>query len=286
MSVILAALSALAYGVGDFLGGLSARRIAATLTAVTAQASGLVLMVGLALVVGGSPTGSEWLIAAASGACGALALLLFYWALAEGQMSVVAPLSALMSALIPVGVGVVDGERPGALAWGGVAAALVAIALISREPGDPVAPDERSAPPAPGRGGLVLGAALLAGVGFGVFLVGLSRTSTDSGMWPLVGARGTAVLVVGAVAVASRAGVARGEGLRWGLLAGVFDTAANGLYLVASRRGLLTLVGVVVAMYPAATVVLARVVLRERLARHQLVGLGLAAAAVAAVTTA
>jgi drug/metabolite transporter (DMT)-like permease len=286
VSVLFAAFSALAFGVGDFLGGMSARRMAAVLSAVTAQATGLVLLLVLAAAVGGWPTATEWAWSSGAGASGALALLLFYWALAEGQMSVVAPLSAVMSALIPLAAGLVDGERPGPVAWAGVAAALVAIALISREPGDPVAPDELSHPPRPGRGGTVVAASLLAGVGFGMFLVGISRTAEASGMWPLVGARATATVVVGIGALAVRAGRPRGEGVRWALLAGVFDVAANGLYLVASRRGLLTLVGVVVAMYPAATVLLARVVLRERLASHQLAGLALAAAAVAAVTAA
>lgn len=286
MPVFLAAWSAIAFGVGDFLGGMSARRMAAVLGAASAQAAGFVLLVLLGLVVGGDPTGADLVWGAAAGLSGALALLPFYWAMGAGQMSVVAPVSAVTCALVPLVVGLALGERPGPLALAGTIAALGAIVLISREPGDPTAPDERSPAPAGAQRTAVLGAAVLAGLGFGLFLTAISRTASASGMWPLATARGTAVVVILLVALASRAGRPNPAGLRFALAAGCFDVTANALYLVAARSGLLSLVGVIGSMYPASTVVLARFVLKERLARHQLAGLALAALAVVAVTTA
>lgn len=287
MPVILAALSAAVFGVGDFLGGMSARRMAATLGAVVAQFTGLVLLVLAATtVVGGDPTATDLLWGSGAGLCGALALLAFYWALATGRMSVVAPVSAVMSALVPMAAGLVSGEEPGALAMVGAVVALVSIVLISREPGDPVSPADRDHDAPPERRRAVLLAAGAAGVGFGLFFVGIANAGEGSGLWPLVGARGTAVVVAGIAALVTRTFRPTAPGVRLAVAAGFFDVAANSLFLAAARQGLLTLVGVVGAMYPASTVVLARFVLHERLARHQLIGLGLAAFAVAVVTAA
>ena len=283
MAVLLAAISALAYGAGDFLGGLSARRMPAPLAAAGAQFTGLVLLVGVAALVGGSPGRTDWLWGMAAGVCVAVAVVSFYWAMAAGQMSVVAPVSALTAGLVPLVAGLVSGERPGPLSLAGAVLALGAIVLISREPRDPVADDERSAPPPPGRRFRVLGSALLSGLGFGGFLVLVSHTADGSGLWPLAGARATAVLLVGALSLVRRAGRPSCDGLRLAVGAGTFEALANSVFLVASRQGLLTLVGVIGSMYPASTVVLARVVLRERLAPHQWAGLALAVVAVVAV---
>lgn len=283
MPVLLAAVSAVAYGVGDFFGGLSARRMAAALSGLTAQFTGMVLLLGVAAVSGGTPSGAEWAWGVMAGSSGAMAVVLFYWAMAAGQMSVVAPVSAVTSALVPLVFGLASGERPSIVALLGAVGALGAIVLISREPGDPAAPGERSAPPAPGRAGRVLVAALLSGLGFGGFLVMISRTGSSSGLWPLAAARASAVAIVGIAVLLWRPGRARRDGIRLGVAAGSFDVLANALFLVASRQGLVTLIGVIGSMYPASTVVLARVVLRERMAAHQLVGLGLAAVAVTAI---
>jgi uncharacterized membrane protein len=134
MAVLLAALSALTFGAGDFCGGLSARRIAAQWTTAVAQATGLVILVLVALLVGGSPRGVDMGLGAAAGVCGGLALIVFYWAMSEGPMSVVAPLSAVMSAIVPTVAGTLEGERPGVLGTVGILLALPAILLISREP--------------------------------------------------------------------------------------------------------------------------------------------------------
>lgn len=275
MAVLLAALSALTFGAGDFVGGMSARRIAAQWTTAVAQATGLVLIVVVAALVGGSPGVGDMALGAAAGVCGGLALVVFYWAMAQGPMNVVAPLSAVTSAVVPTMVGVASGERPGLLGVVGIALALPAIVLISREPRDqdPAADRHRAST-------RVFVAATAAGVGFGLFLSFVSRTAQDSGLWPLAGARSAAIAVAVVVVVATRPDRPRSEGARFAMLAGCLDATGNALFLLASRQGLLTLVGVIGAMYPASTVVLARLVLGERLVRHQLVGLGIAGLAV------
>src|SRR5690606_26820158 len=134
MAVLLAALSAATFGIGDFFGGLSARRMAALLTTVAAQAAGLGLVLASCLAISGSPTGRDLLFGALAGVAGAVGLVLFYWAMGQGPMSVVAPVSAVMSALVPVVAGVAAGERPGVLSTAGILLGLPAIVLISREP--------------------------------------------------------------------------------------------------------------------------------------------------------
>ncbi len=279
MPALLASISAALFGVADFFGGLSARRIAAQWTTGIAQGTGLVVIVGTALVVGGSPTGSDLGLGAAAGLCGGLGLTLFYWAMAQGPMSVVAPVSALVSALVPIAAGLADGERPGPLAMAGIVLALPAIAVISREP-----VDDRAAAQRPSS--LPVVAALVSGVGFGAFFTLISHTGEDSGVWPLAAARAAAVLLAMVLVVGARAEAPGLEGARLAALAGMTDSTANIFYLFAARQGLLSVVGVIGAMYPAATVVLARVVLRERMARHQLVGLGAAALAVTLIALA
>ncbi len=281
MAVLLAALSALTFGAGDFCGGLSARRMAAQWTTAVAQATGLVLIVTVAALVGGAPRGTDLGLGVAAGTCGGIALVVFYWAMAQGPMSVVAPLSAVMSALVPTVAGMVGGERPGALGMVGILLALPAIVLISREPapGD----DEADRTPATPR---VIAAAAVSGVGFGLFFTFVSHTSEDSGLWPLAGARSAAILLALVVVAVSRPARPRADGARLAMLTGCLDASGNALFLLASRQGLLTLVGVIGAMYPASTVVLARVVLGERLARHQLAGLAVAAGAVVLIAIA
>lgn len=284
MAVLLASLSAIAFGLGDFLGGLSARRMAVAATALATQVVGLVVVVAIAPLLGGSATGVDLGWGVAAGVVGSCSLMVFYWSLGAGQMSVVAPTSAVTSALIPLVFGLLAGERPGPVALAGALVALPAIVLISREPGDDRGPDERDDPPRPSTPLRVVLGAAVAGCGFGTFFVLISRTSDTSGLWPLASARSVAVLVVGAALLLGRDRRFERTGMRLAVGAGVFDVGANALFLLASRQGLLTLVGVIGAMYPASTVVLARVVLGERLARHQLVGLGLAAVSLVAVT--
>jgi len=284
VAVVLATLSAIAFGVGDFLGGLSARRMAAVATALGTQVVGLVLILALSPAIGGTVTATDLGWGLAAGVVGSSALMVFYWALGAGQMSVVAPISAVTSALVPLCFGLLDGERPGTVAMAGALLALPAIVLISREPSDPVGTDERDDPPHRAPGSRVVAASAVAGAGFGAFFVLISRSGDNSGLWPLASARSVAVVVVGAAVLLTGVRRVEGTGVQLAIGAGSFDVAANALFLLASRQGLLTLVGVIGSMYPASTIVLARVVLRERIARHQMTGLALAAASLVAVT--
>lgn len=268
MPAVLALCSAFAYGIGDFCGGLASRRVAATTVLLWSHVLGLVLLAGSTPFVAGEARAGDLVIGAAGGLCGAAGVGLLYKGLAVGPMSVVAPVTALLSASVPVAAGYAQGERPGAGALVGMVVALVAIVLVSAEGGGSLRPSDL-------RG---LGYALGAGLGFGFFFVALSHTGDDAGLWPLVAARSASVAVVGSAALLGR--VPRrppAPGARaLTATAGTLDGLANVLYLLAVRDGLLTVVSALVALYPVTTVVLARVVLRERFARTQRVGMALA----------
>lgn len=292
MAVLLALASALVYGGGDFCGGLASRRAPALTVAIGAQLAGAL---GLAVVVALVPpdalgaTDVAW--GTAAGIAGSLGLALLYGALAAGTMSVVAPLTAVCSAIVPVGVGLLTGERPTVLALIGVALALPAIALVGShldETGDADHPDHAGDTDLDGgTGGLdraTLVRAAAAGTAFGMYFVLLAQCDETAGVAPLVPGRlaGAVVLVALAVATRQRSPLPRAA---WAITAvcGLLDSTANALYLLAAQRGLLSLVAVLGALYPASTVVLARLVLDERLGRRQLVGLAVAAAAVVLV---
>lgn len=284
MGALLAICSSTLFGIADFFGGMSARRIAPLLSALVSNAAGLVVLVGIALVAGGSPTSRDLALGAAAGAIGSVALATFYFALARGAMSVVAPISAVTAAVVPVASGVWLGESPTAVQWLGVVVAFPAIALIAREgttdAPSPAPPLEERWAPASRRLGVTAG--LLAGLGFGTFVVLITRTGPESGPWPLVGSRTVASVVLAALVALVRPAVrgASARGVRLGIAAGVLDGTSNIILLEAGRRGMLVVVGVIGALYPASTVVLARAVLHERLQRQQLAGLGLAVVAV------
>nr|WP_243862255.1 EamA family transporter [Frigoribacterium faeni] len=301
-------LAAASYGSADFLGGLAARRIAPLRVTALAAASGLVLLAVLLLVVPGTSSTAAVGWGLLSGVAGAIALALLYACLALGPMSVLSPLTAVVSAVVPVGVGLAQGSRLGGAGWAGIALALVAVVLVGFVP-DPSAPR-------PSLRGLLM--ALGAGAGIGLVLVFLDRTPADSGLVPLVANRtanvvltGGAVLVLVLVGRMRRRGAAvspeagrvppteasRGgavpvdqdappllplrRALALALACGVADSGANVLILVGLRLGDLTVMSVLTALYSAATVVLAAVVLRERLTRSQVVGLVLALGAAA-----
>jgi len=298
IAAVLGLLAAASYGSADFLGGLAARRIAPLRVTAIAAASGLVLLALLLLVVPGTASTAAVGWGLLSGVAGAVALALLYACLALGPMSILSPLTAVVSAIVPVGVGLAQGSRLGGAGWAGIALALVAVVLVGFVP-DPSAPR-------PSARGLLM--ALGAGAGIGLVLVFLDRTPDDSGLVPLVANRsanlvltGGAVLVLLVVArVRGRSRVTQpGEGgaapvtqaaphllplrraLWLAVACGVADSGANVLILVGLRVGDLTVMSVLTALYSAATVVLAAVVLRERLTRTQVGGLVLALAAAA-----
>ncbi|MGY1738862.1 EamA family transporter [Geodermatophilus sp. SYSU D00684] len=273
MAMVLALASAVVYGMADFCGGIASRRAAAAAVVALSQAAGLVAVVLLLPWLGGSPTPADLGWGAAAGVAGGAGLLLFYRSLATGVMSVVAPVTAVSAAALPVVGGLLLGERIGVLAALGILLALVAVVLVAAEGG---LSSLRTARPAS------MGPALAAGAGFGLFFVLLDRTGEDSGLSPLLAARVVSVLLIGGLALASgRSLLVSRRVLPVVVLAGVADMTANALFLVATQVGeQLAITGVLASLYPASTVVLAQVVLRERLAGAQQAGLAVAAAAV------
>jgi drug/metabolite transporter (DMT)-like permease len=186
-------------------------------------------------------------------------------------MGVVAPLTGVVAATIPVLVGFALGERPGASAVVGIAVALLAVLLISRSPDDQR--ERRTAVGVP--------EALIAAAGFGGYFVLLSRTNDASGLWPLVWSRGASIVMLVPLAAIWRPSFRiRGSLLAATLGSGLLDVSANLLYLQSVRAGLLTLSSVLTSLYPASTVLLARIVLNERLDRVQRIGLAFAAAGI------
>jgi drug/metabolite transporter (DMT)-like permease len=277
MAVVLALASAVVYGASDFLGGLASRRASVFGVGAFSQVAGLLALVALLALLGG-PTGAADLAwGAASGLAGATGLLIFFRTLARGVMSVVAPVTAVTAAAVPVLVGLGSGERIGGVAGLGIALALVAVVLVSAEGGLAALRAARPASIPP---------ALAAGAAFGVFFVLLDRTGDDTGLTPLVAARLASVTLVLAVALAGGRAL-RVPGRAWPLVlvSGVGDMAANALFLLATQEGgQLAIVGVLASLYPVSTVVLAQVVLRERLVPAQVAGLASAFAAVVLIT--
>ena len=205
-----------------------------------------------------------------AGLGGGAGVLMLYRGLSRGRMSVVAPITGVEAAVVPVVFGLVAGERPSIGALVGIALALVAVVLVSS--GGSSSSDA-------GRSGLP--EALGAGLAFGVFFMALDQAGADTGIWPLVGARISSISLTLIVAAITRTKIKPPAGTMPAIVgAGVLDVTANIFYLVAVRQGFLSLVAVLTSMYPAATVALARVVLKERLAPLQVVGIALALVAV------
>lgn len=278
MSIVLALACALVYGIGDYGGGRASRAQPAAIVAVVGQALSLVLVLSAVLLVGTPiPSGHDLMWGAAAGAAGALALICFYHAVSHGAMTVVAPITAVVGAIVPVVAGLLQGERPPPVALVGIAVAIGCVALVSGAGGR----DREQRHRTPSR---VLRAAFLSGVGFGALFVLLDRTSDASGMWPLVAARVVSVpLLLVVIGVTRTRPGDDGGALGIAVGAGVLDMSANVLYLEAVRGGLLSLVAVISSLYPVSTVGLAFVVDRERVSRTQAIGLGLAAAALVMV---
>ncbi|MGI5166073.1 EamA family transporter [Spirillospora sp. CA-253888] len=291
MITALALAAALAYGVADFLGGAVARRSSALRALVWCVPTGLLLTLAGALVTGGSPALVPMAWGLAAGLAGGIGLITFYRALARGPMSVVAPVSALTSALIPIAVGLLRGERLDAAVLAGVLLCLVAIGLVSMESGGTA---ERTAPVAGLRrltdSGPVMAA--VSGACFGIFFTVIKEAGDGAGLWPLVGARiGTLSVVLAALLALARLRPGAigppvpGRALvGLALLSGALDAGANVLYFLAVQQGLLSLAAVLTSLYPAVTVLMARIAYSERLRAVQRVGLVVAAAGVVLVT--
>jgi uncharacterized membrane protein len=282
MTAILALSAAVVYGTADFFGGVAARRTSPLTVTLSAHVVGLLLLlVALPLLPAANPRPSDLLYGGAAGTLGGGGLILFYRALSRGTMSVVAPVAALFGAALPVVVGLGLGENLTLPAVVGIAIAIVAVGLVSREGPSTDAPGTGAhAAARRGPGGHPLVLAVVAGAAFGGFFVLLSRTASSAGLWPLFSARLVSVALLATVTLVTGRSLRPAPGSRRLVLAaGAGDMVANILYLLAVRQGLVSLVAVIVALYPAATVLLAQVVLGERLRRIQIGGLALAAGA-------
>jgi drug/metabolite transporter (DMT)-like permease len=274
--------SGLAWGAADFFGGIQSRRLPALTVAFWSQAAGaLGLVITLALEGTRPPVaGIAWGLAAGVGS--GIALVLFYRSLAEGTMSVVAPISAC-GAVVPVAAAVLTGDHPGALAGLGVLTAIAGVVLVSR-----TRPVPRGGT---GRSRRVLLMALGSALGFGLFYVFVDAGTTGSRgepLWVIAGARASSLVMLSTIALIGRGSALRWPGRRIGpvALVGIADTGANLLFAYAATTGNLAVVGVLGSLYPVATVILARWLLGERLSGGQsagvvlaLTGVGLLAAA-------
>ncbi|MFL6097173.1 MAG: EamA family transporter [Blastococcus sp.] len=277
MAVVLAVSSAVVYGASDFLGGLASRRATVFGVVALSQLAGLVALLALLPWLGGPVTRADLGWGAAAGLVGATGLLVFFRALSRGVMSVIAPVTAVTAAAVPVLAGLLGGNRIGPVAGAGILLALIAVVLVSAEGG---LGQLRAARPAN------LGAPLLAGTAFGCFFVLLDRTSADAGLTPLVAARIASFALVVVVALVGRRPLRVGRGaLPFVLASGVGDMTANALFLLATQQeGQLAITGVLASLYPVSTVVLAQSLLRERLVRAQFAGLAAAIGAVVLIT--
>ena len=270
MAVFLGILVAASFGSGDFLGGRASRR-APTLTVLfVAQTTAVLGAVLVCFFVSAHVSAHDIVFGALAGSVSIVGVGMLYQGLAVGRMGVVAPLTAMVSAVVPVGWGIVNGERPSAVVVAGVVLAVIAGTLISRQPDDP---STGAAAPASS-----LAWSVGAGACLGTSLVLYLHTSTDSGLWPVLAARGAAFVVVAialAVVASRRVPLSfpTGPDRLLALGAGVLDVTASSLLLLAVRRGLVVVVAPLVALAPAATVILARFVLGERLHRPQRIGL-------------
>ncbi|MDQ3156278.1 MAG: DMT family transporter [Actinomycetota bacterium] len=272
MAIVFALISAFAYGISDFLGGLFAKRVSAWQVAVVGQSSSAFFALIAGLFIGGDPTRSDWVWAGIAGLGGGFGAAFLYRGLARGRMSVVAPISAIGSALVPVAIGLILGDRPSTLVFLGVLFAFPAIYLISQV--------VETAPA--GNGGILDG--VLAGLGFGIMFAMLGQVGSESGLLPLALTQVGAVLgVIITAAILRAAWVPRDPAAYRALMMGPLGIAATGAFLYATHHGLLSVVSVIASLYPAGTVVLASVVLREKIHLNQAIGLMLAMAAVALV---
>jgi drug/metabolite transporter (DMT)-like permease len=271
-AIALALGAALAWGVGDYLGGVGARRFSTLAVLAGSQIVGLTSVALVVAVQGRPPFGSAgFAFGLAAGIGGVVGLGALYRGLAIGAMSVVAPISAAAAA-IPVVYGLARGERPSQLQLAGIAVALLGVFLAAREPGRA------------GRIASGVGLAVLAAVGFGWYFVAIDAATAADPLWAVLAARSASCTL--AVVVTLRAGALRLPRAALPIVAavGIFDVSANVMLVYALTHGYISIVSVVASLYPVATVALAYGLLGERIARAQTFGVVLALTGVALIS--
>ncbi|KAA1416841.1 EamA family transporter [Nocardioides humilatus] len=279
MGVVLALGAAVAYGLSDFVGGLASRRTTPWPVALLGAFGGLVSAAVVAAVRGGDPASADLLWGAAAGLGSGAGSVFLYRGLAIGRMGVVAPVSAVGAAVVPVVVGLATGERPSTLTLVGIVAALPGIWLVARMPETDTRTDTDAAPT---HTGFLDG--VLAGLGFGLLFVALGQVPEEAGFWPLTVTQAASLVTICLIASGLReAWLPTAASEWWGAVAGLVATAAVLMFLLATQSGLLTVAAVLTSLYPAFTILLAAVVLREHVFRGQAYGLVLCGVAVAFV---
>jgi drug/metabolite transporter (DMT)-like permease len=280
MVYLLALLSAAFYGAADFTGGFASRRAPMFSVVTISQLAGLLSLLPVLPLLGpASPHAADFAWGAASGLAGGFGVGLLYRALAIGTMGVVAPTTSVCAVVIPVLAGLLRGEQLPVLVGAGIALAVIAIVLLGQESAHP----DHPAAPRPPQYGLPSGMwhALASGVAIGFFFLLLANTRAEAGLWPLIAARVAGIPCFAAIVLVTGASFRLPPGLGWLVIGGgVLDMLANVLYLLATRYGSLAVAVTLCSLYPASTVLLARMVLRERLSRLQLIGMAGALVAV------
>ena len=279
MAIILALISSALFGAGDFLGGVASRRTHVLVVVGASHVVGLFLILSVAPFMADTITLRDLGLGGIAGIAGAVGITCLYHSLSRGPMALVAPITAVSNAAVPALWGIYFGDRLSAPQTVGVVLGLAAILLVSRVSGEE--PTAGNATPG------LIGMALLSGVGFGGFFICMDLTSEATTPWPLVSARvvsaGIALILLTRM---RRSPIPRRDEARGAIVgAGVLDMTANLAILIAVHHGMLSLVVVLGSLYPASTVLLARYVLQERMARTQVVGLVVALAAIAAIAS-
>jgi drug/metabolite transporter (DMT)-like permease len=272
-AIFLGLMSAISWGAGDFCGGLTSKRNSAYSVVFVSQLAGGAMLTATAWLLGEPlPAAADLLWGAGAGLAGLSGIIALYRGLADGRMGIVSPMAAVVTAIIPVLFGLWSVGAPGTPQLVGFGVALLAVWFVSR--GD-------SASPARPRD---IGLGLFAGVGFGVFFVIIGHTSDTAVFWPLVAARATSLCSLLVFMRITRRRVLPPPN-QWPLLAltGMLDTGGNVLYALAARAGRLDIAAVLSSLYPASTVLLARVILKEHMVRLQQVGVVGALVAVALI---
>jgi drug/metabolite transporter (DMT)-like permease len=276
VTVLLGLAAAILYGVGDFAGGMGARRTSAVTTLLWSYPVGAALMAALLPAFGGHFTARAGWFGVLGGCAGLLGVIVLYSLMTVAPINIVSPVSAVFAAIVPVAVGVATGDRPALSAWFGIVLGFLAVVLVSRTTEEH--PHGRIAP-------RIILLAVLSGVGFGLYFVFLARAGDNTGLWPLLVSRvASAVLIVPIAASRAAVRTVRGRTLAIVLLAGSCDALANFCFLLAARSGLLSLASVLTSLYPATTVLLAMGLLHEHASRVQRVGLLLAAGSIVLIT--
>ena len=275
MGAALALLSSLTWGVADFMGGIASRKRSVLQVLVIAYPVGAVVLTFFAIfVVPGELSRETFTIGAIAGAIGATAIGCLYVALKRGPMGIVSPITAVMSAAIPVFFGLLNGERLNLLAVIGMITAAIAVILVSQE----VNTHQKIA-------FSTIAISLTSGSLIGTYLTLIGTSSDDSGIWTATIARWfSSILVLGAVLATVRKFERSSYPWLLVIISGVLDAAANGIFQIATQNGMLAIVAVLGSLYPATTALLARFILHERLHKIQITGVVLALAAAVALT--